>query len=380
MFAGDYIEATAELVAIGKTSRKIQFEARKVDRERAVAGLAPERGGRPRCSPSSSRARSARASSPTALQRRPATLYMPGLPAGPAPAKRRSSRRRAGRRDPHGGHRRRRAHARADAAPARSRPQEVADEAARCRDAGAAVIHLHVRNDDGSNTQSSERFAEVIDAIRASATASSSPRRAAPSACRSTSAPGRSRASPRWPRSTAARSTSATTSSSTRAPTFASSPPGSAQPARVAELECYEVGHVEEALALVGRRSHRARRCTSSSCWASRAPSARAKSIVRWMRSLRAERRDVGRRRGRPVATADDRAGDAPRRARARRPRGQHLSREGRPLRGQRAARRARRGPTRGRSGATPADPARARTILGLGGAPATARPKPDER
>ncbi|MBF5066897.1 3-keto-5-aminohexanoate cleavage protein, partial [Salmonella enterica subsp. enterica serovar Istanbul] len=33
-------------------------------------------------------------------------------------------------------------------------PQEIADEAARCREAGVAVIHLHVRNDDGSNTQS----------------------------------------------------------------------------------------------------------------------------------------------------------------------------------------------------------------------------------
>ena len=42
----------------------------------------------------------------------------------------------------------------------------MADEAARCREAGAAVIHLHVRGDDGKNTQSSERFAEVIDAIR----------------------------------------------------------------------------------------------------------------------------------------------------------------------------------------------------------------------
>src|ERR1700733_7947243 len=30
VFAGDYIEAVAELVSIGKTSRKIRFEARKV--------------------------------------------------------------------------------------------------------------------------------------------------------------------------------------------------------------------------------------------------------------------------------------------------------------------------------------------------------------
>ena len=45
--------------------------------------------------------------------------------------------------------------------------REIADEAARCREAGAAVIHLHVRNDDGTPTQSAERFAEAIDAIRA---------------------------------------------------------------------------------------------------------------------------------------------------------------------------------------------------------------------
>jgi 3-keto-5-aminohexanoate cleavage enzyme len=45
-------------------------------------------------------------------------------------------------------------------------PEEVADEAARCAEAGAAVLHLHVRTDDGRNTQASERFARVIEAIR----------------------------------------------------------------------------------------------------------------------------------------------------------------------------------------------------------------------
>ena len=45
--------------------------------------------------------------------------------------------------------------------------QEIADEAARCREAGASVIHLHVRNPDGSPTQSRERFQEAIEAIRA---------------------------------------------------------------------------------------------------------------------------------------------------------------------------------------------------------------------
>ena len=45
--------------------------------------------------------------------------------------------------------------------------EEIAAEAARCRDAGAAVIHLHAREPDGTATQSRERFQEAIDAIRA---------------------------------------------------------------------------------------------------------------------------------------------------------------------------------------------------------------------
>ena len=44
--------------------------------------------------------------------------------------------------------------------------QELADEAARCRDAGASVIHLHVRNADGTPSQSRELFAEAIGRIR----------------------------------------------------------------------------------------------------------------------------------------------------------------------------------------------------------------------
>jgi 3-keto-5-aminohexanoate cleavage enzyme len=43
---------------------------------------------------------------------------------------------------------------------------EIADEAARCRDAGAAVIHLHVRKPDGSPSQSAELFGEAIARIR----------------------------------------------------------------------------------------------------------------------------------------------------------------------------------------------------------------------
>src|SRR5579859_284744 len=40
VFAGDYIEATAELVSIGNTSRKIRFEARKVVANLRAPGLA----------------------------------------------------------------------------------------------------------------------------------------------------------------------------------------------------------------------------------------------------------------------------------------------------------------------------------------------------
>ncbi len=44
---------------------------------------------------------------------------------------------------------------------------ELADEAARCADAGASVIHLHVRNPDGSPSQSRDLFAAAIEKIRA---------------------------------------------------------------------------------------------------------------------------------------------------------------------------------------------------------------------
>ena len=44
---------------------------------------------------------------------------------------------------------------------------EIANEAKRSYDAGASIIHLHVRYDDGTPTQSAERFNECMDAIRA---------------------------------------------------------------------------------------------------------------------------------------------------------------------------------------------------------------------
>ena len=46
-------------------------------------------------------------------------------------------------------------------------PAQLGATAARCRDAGAAMLHLHCRNDDGTNTSSVERFSEAFAAIRA---------------------------------------------------------------------------------------------------------------------------------------------------------------------------------------------------------------------
>ena len=43
---------------------------------------------------------------------------------------------------------------------------EIVREAKSAYDAGAAVIHLHVREDDGTPTQRKERFQEAVDAIR----------------------------------------------------------------------------------------------------------------------------------------------------------------------------------------------------------------------
>ncbi|MBQ9535196.1 MAG: 3-keto-5-aminohexanoate cleavage protein [Clostridia bacterium] len=44
--------------------------------------------------------------------------------------------------------------------------EEIAREAKSAYDAGASIIHLHVREDDGTPTQSKERFKVCIDAIK----------------------------------------------------------------------------------------------------------------------------------------------------------------------------------------------------------------------
>ncbi len=171
VFAGDYVEVTAELSAVGKTSRKIRFEARKV-----ISNLRTDTGaGAGAHAPSAADVLDepitvARALGtcvvPMQLQRKPRELYMPGLPAGPAPIVAPLVT------PPGGGQDVVLTAAIVGAELTREEtpylplsPQEIADEAARCREAGAAVIHLHVRDAHGENTQSADRFRQVIDAI-----------------------------------------------------------------------------------------------------------------------------------------------------------------------------------------------------------------------
>jgi 3-keto-5-aminohexanoate cleavage enzyme len=45
-------------------------------------------------------------------------------------------------------------------------PEEIAEEARRCREAGACIVHLHVREPDGSPSQSAALFRETILRIR----------------------------------------------------------------------------------------------------------------------------------------------------------------------------------------------------------------------
>jgi uncharacterized protein (DUF849 family) len=46
-------------------------------------------------------------------------------------------------------------------------PVEIADEAKRAYDAGAAIVHIHARNDDGSPTWAKQTFQRIMDETRA---------------------------------------------------------------------------------------------------------------------------------------------------------------------------------------------------------------------
>jgi 3-keto-5-aminohexanoate cleavage enzyme len=251
VFAGDYIEVVAHLMSVGNTSRKIRFEARKVISNIRGEGLAPSA-----ADVLDEPLLVARAIGTcvvvASLQRKARELYLPGLPAGPAPSA-------APLVTPLAGEDVIITAAIVGAELTRAQTpylpltaQEISDEAARCRDAGAAVIHLHVRDEHGESTQSTERFAEVIDAIRrkcdciiqpstGGAVGMSIDERAGPLACRPEMA------------------TLNCGTINFGDDVFVNSRPDIRKLAAmiraagaIPELECYEVGHVAEALALAG--------------------------------------------------------------------------------------------------------------------------------
>ena len=45
-------------------------------------------------------------------------------------------------------------------------PEEISDDAIACAKAGAAIVHIHVRDENGVNTMETEKFAEVVGLIR----------------------------------------------------------------------------------------------------------------------------------------------------------------------------------------------------------------------
>jgi uncharacterized protein (DUF849 family) len=45
-------------------------------------------------------------------------------------------------------------------------PDEIAEDAVKCAKAGASVIHIHVRDDEGKNTMETERFCLVVEKTR----------------------------------------------------------------------------------------------------------------------------------------------------------------------------------------------------------------------
>ncbi len=148
VYSGDFIEATGEIIKWGKTSLKMRFTARKI-----VAPL-----------PALSASAAGPLSEPIVVCRATGTCVVP----------------ESSRRAPQKGERIGRpgpcilTAAIIGAETTRQQnphlpltPDEIGDEATRCQKAGATVIHLHVRDDQGRASQDTERFRAAIRAIRA---------------------------------------------------------------------------------------------------------------------------------------------------------------------------------------------------------------------
>ena len=143
--AGDYIEATGTITKLGASSRQIRFEARKVIANvRAGGDLAPSAAD-VLVPPIVVCRAVGTCVVPKAEQRRPRPSSDVILTAAIVGAE----------------------VTRAQTPHLPISADELAAEAVRCRDAGAAVIHLHARNPDGSPSQATAHFREAIEAIRA---------------------------------------------------------------------------------------------------------------------------------------------------------------------------------------------------------------------
>jgi 3-keto-5-aminohexanoate cleavage enzyme len=227
VLAGDYIEATAELVAMGGTSRKMKFEARKVVSNVRQEGV-PASQANVLAVPITVCRAVGTCVTPKPLQRKllePKPLILTAAIVGAEVTRAQT---------PH----------------VPFTPQEVADEAARCVLAGASVIHLHARNDDGSNTQSRERFQVLIDAIRkktdcviqtttGGAVGMSIEERAGPLGCK-----------PEMATLNCGSVNFGDDAFVNTRPDIRKLAAAIAGAKSVPELECYEIGHLEEALAL----------------------------------------------------------------------------------------------------------------------------------
>lgn len=262
VFAGDFIEATGVLTGVGETSRKIAFQARKVAGSLRDPDL-PASAAQAYAEPVLVCRAVATCVVPKQLQRRP-RLLMPGLPAAPSNA----SLTEGTVFIPPPPHE---IITPPSATPVEAiitaaivgaevgrektpylplTPEEIAEEARRCREAGAAIVHLHVRRPDGSPTQSSRAFAEAIEAIRAAtdvviqvstggALGMGLEERSGPLACKPEMA------------------TLNCGSTNFGDGVFANSRPEIRemterlrQAGSAIELECYEIGHIDEALSL----------------------------------------------------------------------------------------------------------------------------------
>jgi 3-keto-5-aminohexanoate cleavage enzyme len=231
VYAGDYIEVYGVITAVGSTSRRMEFEARKIAANLRSPGMPASAATLLEPAILVCRARGT-CVVPKHLQRGPerpaadmAEAILTAAIVGAEVTREQT---------PY--------------LPISAR--EIADEAARCREAGAAVVHLHVRNPDGSPSQSSSLFAEAIQAIRektdvivqtstGGAVGMSIDERAGPLACRPEMA------------------TLNCGTLNFGEEVFVNTRPQIRELARriraaasIAELECYEVGHIEEALTL----------------------------------------------------------------------------------------------------------------------------------